>query len=114
MFAKRFGKTHPEEWYAFKPIQENPIILDFATCKYPLDIHTMLKEKFGLPEYYGCNWDALWDCLDGMFEDMGMIKVEVYNFYQKPKDWQDYCQAMLEIFARVHMETPNFTYQVIS
>lgn len=114
VMVEEFEKTHPEEWYAFKPIEENPIILDFGLCKYPLDIHTMLKEKFGLPEYYGCNWDALWDCLDGLFYDMGMIKAEIYNFRAMPKDWQEYCQPMLDIFADVHTETPNFVFEVIS
>lgn len=112
--AQGFGKTYPEEWYAFKPIKENPIILDFGLCEYPLDIHTMLKEKFGLPEYYGCNWDALWDCLRYLFYDMGMIKTEIYNFRAMPKDWQEYCQPMLNIFARVHNETPNFMFEVVS
>ena len=44
---------------AFKPIKENPIILDFTKCKYLGEIHLILKAKFGLPEYYGENWDAL-------------------------------------------------------
>ena len=25
--------------------------------------HTYLKEAFGFPDYYGCNLDALYDCL---------------------------------------------------
>ena len=31
---------------AFKPIEENPIILDFTGCKYLGEIHTILKMKF--------------------------------------------------------------------
>ena len=34
-------------WYAFKPIQDNPIKLDFSQCKYLGEIHQILKEKFG-------------------------------------------------------------------
>ena len=41
------------DYTAFKEIAENPIILDFSKCKYLGEIHLMLKEKFGLPEYYG-------------------------------------------------------------
>ena len=35
---------------AFKPIKENPIILDFTGCKYLSEIHLILKTKFGLPK----------------------------------------------------------------
>ena len=44
---------------AFRPITENPIVLDFTGCKYLGEIHLILKTKFGLPDYYGENWDAL-------------------------------------------------------
>lgn len=56
---------------AFKPIEENPIILDFHRCPVFGGSSSDLKQKFGLPEYYGENWDALWDCLDGLFTDRG-------------------------------------------
>lgn len=108
------SKTHPEEWYAFKPITENPIRLDFGKCIYPWDVHGILKEKFGLPEYYGYNWDALWDCLRDLFDDMGIIKVEIYNFSGMGEELQEMCQPMLEVFEDVHNETPNFIYEVIS
>ena len=54
---------------AFKPIDDNPIILDFSACKYLGEVHKILKSKFGLPEYYGENWDALWDCLRYLWSD---------------------------------------------
>ncbi|MBQ9212803.1 MAG: barstar family protein [Bacteroidales bacterium] len=38
------------------------IILDFSqTTK--TNVHKYLKEKFSFPDYYGCNLDALYDCL---------------------------------------------------
>ena len=41
------------DYHSFKEITDNPIILDFSKCKYLGEIHLMLKEKFGLPEYRG-------------------------------------------------------------
>ena len=32
-------------------------------------IHDYLKRKLGLPDYYGGNLDALYDCLTGICED---------------------------------------------
>lgn len=103
-----------QDWYnSFKQITESPIILDFAKCDNNLGkIHLMLKEKFGLPEYYGENWDALWDCLRYLFDDE--MTVELHNFYSLEPKPQDYCTPMLEVFDDVHNETPNFTYKIIS
>ena len=47
----------------------NTITLDFYDIKYVERLHAYLKETFCLPDYYGCNMDALWDCLHGGFED---------------------------------------------
>ena len=74
------------DYNAFKEIAEKPIILDFSKCKYLGEIHLMLKEKFGLPEYYGENWDALWDCLDGLFYEQGDYIAELHGFYSMDKD----------------------------
>ena len=101
------------DYHAFKEIPENPIILDFSKCKYLGEIHLMLKEKFGLPEYYGENWDALWDCLRYLFDDEKYI-VEVHNLDSLDKKLQEECKLMIEVFDDVHNETPNFEYKIIS
>lgn len=99
---------------AFKPIIENPIILDFSGCQYLREIHLILKEKLGLPEYYGNNWDALWDCLDGLFYDRDNFLVEIHGFYSLDKKLRDGCVPMLEVFDDVHKETPNVRFTLVS
>ena len=107
---------HKEEFSknAFKPIEENPIILDFTGCKYLGEIHLILKTKLGLPEYYGNNWDAFWDCMQGLFYQRGNFKVNVCGFLSLPNDLREYCKAMLEVFEDVHKETPNVIFELIS
>ncbi len=99
---------------AFKPITENPIILDFTGCRYAGEIHLRLKTKFGLPEYYGENWDALWDCLDGLFYQRGDFEVHILGFNSLPEELKTYCAPMMEIFRDVHNEAPNVTFKLIS
>lgn len=99
---------------AFKPIEENPIILDFTGCKYLGEIHLILKTKFGLPEYYGENWDALWDCLRYLWSDGELVKVNIYGFLSLPDDLSEYCVTMLDVFDDVHKDTPNVMFELIS
>ncbi len=44
------------------------VVINFSKCKYPMDLHSEIKEKLELPEWYGNNLDALWDMLTGFIE----------------------------------------------
>ena len=103
-----------EDQKAFKPIYENPIILDFSGCKYAYDIHEILKEKFGFPDYYGMNWDAMWDCLRGLFYGCGDYHAKIYGSNAIPDDLKEDFAIMLETFEDVHKRTPNFTFEIVS
>lgn len=36
-----------------------------AECRSLAEVHRVLRETLSLPDYYGENLDALWDCLTG-------------------------------------------------
>lgn len=38
-------------------------ILDFNDVKTYWDFHNVIKTELDFPDYYGCNWDAFWDCM---------------------------------------------------
>lgn len=47
----------------------NTITLNSSDIKSMYNMHAYLKEVFKLPDYYGFNMDALWDCLQCSFEE---------------------------------------------
>ena len=49
------------------------IVLDLSDIESVHGLHAYLKEAFQLPDYYGFNMDALWDCLRCGFEETTTI-----------------------------------------
>ncbi len=86
------------------------ITLDLTGCKYIRQIHRIIKETFGFPEFYGSNYYALWDCMRDYCDDM---EVEIKGLSTLPPDFEDFKEIMLNIFERVTTEN-NFRYTVIS
>lgn len=101
--------------YEFKPIHENPVVLDFADCTEIEDVHSMLKHKFGLPDITGENWDAFWDFLSDVCLFQESLQVEIVNYYLIPQDLKEYCEiAMFKIFAKIHGKYPKITFKRLS
>ena len=97
---------------AYKKIKDNPIILDFTGCKYLGELHKILKEKFGFPEYYGENLDALWDSLDGWCNEE--LQVFITGYDTLTGELRDYFDKILGVFSDVHAENPNMNFYVLS
>ena len=95
-----------------KILTANPIILDFGRCRTLGEFHLILKECFGFPEYYGENWDALWDCLRGLFDEK--THTIIRGFFSMPKDLQEYCLTFFDILDELCQEEENFSYSVES
>lgn len=49
--------------------------VDLARPRTPTELHQQLREVFSLPETYGMNMDALWDCLSCAFREPVLIEV---------------------------------------
>ena len=37
--------------------------LDLGAAQTSMDLHLLLSERLGFPDFYGRNWDAFWDCI---------------------------------------------------
>ena len=56
-------------------------VLDAQKMQTRGEAHIYLKEMLGFPKYYGCNLDALYDCL----RDMEDVEVEIQNLTAENK-----------------------------
>ena len=88
------------------------IILDFTGCKYFMQVHERLKKAFGFPDYYGNNWDALWDCMDDYCWPSMLVLIKGID--SLPKDWLDYLKIMFEIFQEISEEKPGIEFRSLS
>ena len=80
----------------------NHFILDFSEIKTVMELHRYLKEAFNLPDYYGNNMDALWDCLSCCYNESATI--ELRNLDKLHKRLEQTAQTMLEVFQDLHDE----------
>lgn len=74
----------------------NTVTLDFSGIKSYWGLHEYLKEMFRLPDYYGHNMDALWDCLYCCYDSSTTIILK--NLSAIPKELKPEIEIMLELF----------------
>ena len=70
-------------------------ILDFTNVKNFLEMHYVIKEELDFPNYYGCNWDAFWDCLTDMVGRP--VHIEIIGLNVIEQKFGDEAKAMIDI-----------------
>lgn len=75
------------------------VILDAGCMGQRETVHGYLKEKLSLPDYYGNNLDALWDCLTTMDD----TEIVICNREQA----QEYFDRVYRVFQKAAEENPN-------
>ena len=78
-------------------MKEKKYIVDFTEVNYYWEVHAVLKESLDFPDYYGCNWDAFWDCLMDMYYP---IHIEIIGLENIRKRFDDSADKMIEILKR--------------
>lgn len=77
--------------YNFKELY----ILDFSKVEYYTEIHKIIQKGLYFPDYYGCNWDAFWDCLTDMIGRP--VNIRIIGIENIEKKFNDSAKIMLEI-----------------
>lgn len=65
-----------------------------------------MQDKLGLPEYYGKNLDALWDCLTGWIDLP--LTIEWRDFEESKRLMGDYANKLLKLFLEAEQELEGF------
>lgn len=76
------------------------ITLDAAKLRERLPAHDYLKEVLALPDYYGKNLDALYDCLT----ELGETEIQFVNLDAAEGS---YFSRVLDLFQEAREENPR-------
>jgi len=81
------------------------VILDGTAIHTQEQLHDALKQTLGLPDYYGRNLDALWDCLTGCVE---MPLTFVWQGYEVTRCRVGaYADRVLALLRKAEEEVPD-------
>lgn len=100
-------------YYGYMPITTDPVVLHLDGCKDWGALHRHIRKTFGFPDYYGENWDAMWDCLTDVFLQPVQRHIVVEEFDSMPRELREYAAPMREIFGDLQEKYPwvSVTYR---
>lgn len=85
------------------------IVLDVKRFKGRSRAHAYLKETLRLPDYYGRNLDALYDCLGEIGEETVIV---VPKAIQNKEYLGEYGKTMLQVFRDAAEENEALTVKI--
>ncbi len=86
--------------------------IDLREVKTFFEFHFAIKEAFNFPNYYGCNWDAFWDCLTDMIG--GPIHIEIIGLDNaERKLGHEFVETMIDTLRDLkHYDNDNYTKEI--
>ena len=73
--------------------------------------HQILKEKLELPDYYGENLNALWDCLTGWINLP--LKIVWKDFDYSKNQLGEFAEELLQLFYEAKEEMEGFGIEIV-
>jgi RNAse (barnase) inhibitor barstar len=86
------------------------IIIDGKEIKNILQIHQLFVDELNFPNYYGYNFDALYDCLSSINED---ISIRIINKTQLQVHLENQYDILEKILLRVSLENHNIKFKTL-
>ena len=82
---------------AYTPITADPVLLRLNSCRDWGTLHQRIRKAFGFPDYYGENWDAMWDCLTDLFWVTDDRHIVVRGLDALPPDLRAYAEPLRQV-----------------
>jgi ribonuclease inhibitor len=79
-------------------------VLDFSSCKYLGEVHELIKKELELPEFYGCNLDALWDSITGLMHVPATIKIIFKPETVAAQKFAEEIEKIIQVFQEAEEE----------
>lgn len=76
----------------------------------PNGVHALLKERLELPDHYGANLNALWDCLTGWIDLP--VEIEWIDFKISQARLGDFAEELRNVFQQAAEEIEGFSFKV--
>lgn len=93
--------------YQYKEIYS----IDFSNVEHYLEMHKTIQAALDFPEYYGCNWDAFWDCLTDLLGRP--IHIEIIGLEVIERKFPSASQKLVEILKEFkHSENDEYAHQI--
>lgn len=85
-------------------------ILDCAALTHRNELHRALKQMLRLPDWYGENLDALYDCLTDLHSDTELILQNSHALEHSLG--HDYALALRQALEDASRENPHFSFTI--
>ncbi len=80
-------------------------IIDLSGIRNLYELHEYFKKVFPLPDYYGMNMDALWDCLYLWF--MRPTRITLKNEASAPKELSESVEILHQLLLDLDEKDPH-------
>lgn len=81
--------------------------IDFTNVQSYLEMHFAIRNALDFPDYYGCNWDAFWDCLTNMIGRP--IHIEILGLDVIERKFDGTAKTMIDMLREFkHYEDDEF------
>ena len=85
--------------------------IDFTNVKCFLEMHKIIQKSLEFPDYYGCNWDAFWDCLTDMYGEP--IHIEIIGLDIIEHKFDNATNKMMTILQRFKHYNKSFEKDIL-
>lgn len=85
--------------------------IDFTNVNHYLEMHAVIWKALDFPDYYGCNWDAFWDCLRDMLGRP--IHIEIIGLDIVERKFDDAAKIMIDTLRELkHYDDDYYSHEI--